>query len=597
MFYYPNVLNHRTGCFATIWLAATKARKMNRRDLLKVNIQSTCTDIMDYVLVRVPPLAAGLPRPRFSLYLSSQLQYGIILVFHRQCQLLLEEIQEAIDRLHRHRVQVQIDMLPEELRQTQTLPDALALLTETEGARDPFFGSIEFGLPSPSSLMQLAEEMGVVYPERPVSPPSEGITVSQESITITEREPVIMPEPEFEGAELQEADMIEMLLEQSDQFPEGEDEREREAEQARQREGRERETERERWIEEEVVERERERAVAEVERTRDLTGSTIIMEPAQTTEVPSRDIISLLEEVEPPAAMPQPAERERTPEPVPIPPSPPSPERRRERGEESRRLEEELVPIPEAPTEGPRRRRKRQLVFMDEEIQISQDALQTQINDPSIETRSLDEVLIRAPSQVSEPKVLLSNPCMKLPPEILELWKQGAVVHHTLPSKRRREAEEEDLEAVRERERGREEHEEGELREMPTEIVESGISRYDTPVSSLGMEVTDREVSPMETPEIRRSPIAVSVCGLEDIPEERVPELEDIAMETDPLRRMGAIGEDKVTFHSLLPPGVRRRTIAQAFWRLLERIDMKEVTVQQDEPYGDIIIISLSQQL
>lgn len=44
---------------------------------------------MNYVLVRVPPLAAGLPRPRFSLYLSSQLQYGIVLVFHRQCQLLL----------------------------------------------------------------------------------------------------------------------------------------------------------------------------------------------------------------------------------------------------------------------------------------------------------------------------------------------------------------------------------------------------------------------------------------------------------------------------------------------------------------------------
>lgn len=67
---------------------------------------------------------------------------------------------------------------------------------------------------------------------------------------------------------------------------------------------------------------------------------------AQTTEVPSRDIISLLEEVEPPAAMPQLAERERTPEPVPIPPSPPSPERRRERGEESRRLEEEVCEIP-----------------------------------------------------------------------------------------------------------------------------------------------------------------------------------------------------------------------------------------------------------
>ncbi|XP_060784821.1 meiotic recombination protein REC8 homolog isoform X3 [Neoarius graeffei] len=561
-------------------MAATKGRRINRRDLLKVNVQSTCTDIMNYVLVRVPPLAAGLPRPRFSLYLSSQLQYGVVLVFHRQCQLLLEEIQEAIDRLHRYRVQVQIDMPPEEIRQTQTLPDALALLTESEGARDPFFGSMEFGMPSPSTLMQLAQEMGVVAPEGRLSPPLEGITASQESITITEREPVLMHEPEFEGAELQEIDMVEMLLEQSDQFPEegiffpGEEEREREA--AR-RERRERERE-------EVVERERERAAAEIERTRDLTVSTLSIEPAQITEVPSRDVVSVPEEVELPAVVPEPAERERTPEPVPIPPSPPSPERM-ERRIESPRLEE-LVPILEAPVEE-RRRRKRQLVFMDEDVQIAQETLQAQINDPSIETKSLADVLIRAPSQVSEPKVLLSNPCTKLPADILELWKQGAVVQHVRPSKPRREVEEEDLEAVRERERGREEQEEGEI---PTEMVESGISRYETPVSSLVMEATDREISPMETPEMRRTPVPVSVRGLEEIPEERVPELEGVMMDVEPLRRIDAIGEDEVTFHSLLPPGVRRRTVAQAFWRLLERIDKKEVTVRQDEPYGDIII-------
>ncbi|KAI5103809.1 meiotic recombination protein REC8-like [Silurus meridionalis] len=582
MFYYPNVLNHRTGCFATIWLAATKARKMNRRDLLKVNVQSTCTDIMNYVLVRVPPLAAGLPRPRFSLYLSSQLQYGIVLVFHHQCQLLLEEIQGAIDRLHRYHVQVQIDMLPEDIRQTQTLPDALALLTETEGARDPFFGSMEFGMPSPSSLMQLAQEMGVVSPESLLSPPLEGITASQESITMTEQEPVILHEPEFEGAELQETDMIEMLLEQPDHFPEGEDEREREAEQARQRERRERERERER---EEVEEREREREAAEIERTRDLTGSTLLMEP--TTEVPSRDIVSVLEEMELPAVMPEPAQRERTPEPIPIPPSPPSPDRR-ERRRESPRLQE-LVPVPEAPAVG-QRRRKRQLVFMDEEIQISQEALQTQIDDPSIETRLLEDVLIRAPFRVSDAKGLLSNPCMNLPADIRELWNQGAVIPHIPPSRRRREPEEEDLEAVRERERGREEQEEGELREMPTEIVESGVSRYDTPVSSLVMEVTDREISPLETPETRRSPVLVSVGGLEDIPEERVPELEEVTMDIDPLERIRATGADEVTFHSLLPPRVKRRAIAQAFWRLLERIDKKEVKARQDEPYGDIII-------
>lgn len=44
---------------------------------------------MDYVLGRVLPPEPGMPRPRFSLYLSSQLQYGVVVVFHRQCGLLL----------------------------------------------------------------------------------------------------------------------------------------------------------------------------------------------------------------------------------------------------------------------------------------------------------------------------------------------------------------------------------------------------------------------------------------------------------------------------------------------------------------------------
>ena len=48
-------------------------------------------DIMDYVLVRAPPLQPGLPRPRFSLYLSFLLQYGVIIVYHRQCAILLGE--------------------------------------------------------------------------------------------------------------------------------------------------------------------------------------------------------------------------------------------------------------------------------------------------------------------------------------------------------------------------------------------------------------------------------------------------------------------------------------------------------------------------
>ncbi|KAL6489830.1 hypothetical protein MHYP_G00001750 [Metynnis hypsauchen] len=607
MFYYPNVLNYRTGCFATIWLAATKGRKITRRDLLTVNVQRTCNDIMDYVLVRVPPLSVGLPRPRFSLYLSSQLQYGVVLIFHRQCQLLLEEIQEAIDRLLRYHKQVEIDMLSEELRQRHTIPDALSLLNETEGARDPFFGLMESGLPSPSSLIRLAQEMEISperrLPERRVTPPPDGITASQESITLTEAEPVAMPEPEFVGAELQEFDMIDMLLEQPDHFPEGEEEREREREPERERE-REREAEREREPErerererEEAIQREQERAAAETERLRELTRSTISLEPVLTTELSSRDVAFEPEEaLGLPTEMPELAEREISviPELIPIPPAPPSPEKeRRERRRESPRLEP--IPFsPEAPVER-RRRRRRQLVFIDEHTQIPQEAMQAQINDPMTETRTLENILIKPAPEESDPKTLLSNPCMSLPPEILQLWKQGAVIHPIPPSPRREVLREE--EAVPEREREREELEEREmeqelvLREVPREMVELGISQYDTPVSSLViLETTDREVSPLETPEIRRSPVLMPVRGLEII-EERVPELEDMTQDFEQrLRQLAAVEEQEVTFHSLLPPVVNRITVARAFWRLLEQIDLKVVTVRQDEPYGDIII-------
>lgn len=54
---------------------------------------------MDYVLEKVPPPQPGLPRPRFSLYLSSQLQYGVVVVFHRQCAILLGKMLLANPRV------------------------------------------------------------------------------------------------------------------------------------------------------------------------------------------------------------------------------------------------------------------------------------------------------------------------------------------------------------------------------------------------------------------------------------------------------------------------------------------------------------------
>ncbi|KAI7809328.1 putative meiotic recombination protein REC8-like protein [Triplophysa rosa] len=580
-------------------LAATKGRKISRRDLLKVNVQRTCCDILDYVLVRVPPPAAGLPRPRFSLYLSSQLQYGVVLVYHRQCDFLLEDTQGAIDKLHRLSQKPNIDLMDKDTRQSHMMPDALALLDETEWARDPFFGVMDtgYGLPSPSSLIQMAQRMEEALPERASptrepTPPSDGITASQESITLTEREPVTLREPEFEGEELQESGIIDLLLEQPDYFPEGEEERQQEIE----RQGEQIEKEPEEVREPEVPEeREQERAALE----RDITPS-VSLDMEQITGVSSRDVFLLPEEdLGLPMEMPVLEEREKTPEPVLLPiPSPPLGEEeengmepRRDEGVRERSPSLELAAVsPEFPEV--RRKRRRQLLFIDKDTQISQEEMRAQINDVETETRALADVLVKLPVKQTDPKKLLGNPCMSLPPEILALWKQAAVIKPILPSRRRWAVPEAEIpEREEQREEPREVEQERELssKEIPREMVESDLFQQETPASSVVLETTDKDFSPIETPEIRRSPVPPVQYTLEDIPEERIPEMEQITMDIDETRPL-APSEALVTFRSLLPPQASRRVVAQHFWRLLERIVAKQVTVQQDEPYGDIII-------
>ncbi|XP_073779004.1 meiotic recombination protein REC8 homolog isoform X2 [Danio rerio] len=595
MFFYPTVLNHRTGRFATIWLAATKGRKISRRDLLKVNVHNTCNDIMDFVLVRVPPPMAGLPRPRFSLYLSSQLQYGVVLVFHRQCEFLLEDTQGAIDKLLRLNRKANIDLMEEDTRQSHMIPDAVALFDETEGARDPFFGIMEYGLPSPSSLIQRREKVLLesVPPAREPSPPSDGITASQESITLTEPEPLIMPEPQFEGADLQEANMIELLLEQPDHFLEREDERQMEIDRDRERT----EEDRELMVSEE---RELERAALERETARDLTISASL-DLAQITGASSQDAVLLPEEdLGLPMEMPVIEEREKTPvsAPVPIPSPPPEeetgvePRRQQAVGERSPRLEAAVLsPEPEV-----KKRRRRQLLFVDEYTQISQDEMRARINDVETMTRPLESII--PPSiQKKDARELLTNPCMSLPPEILTLWKQAAVVKPIPPSEQRWEIPEAEETLEREEEEcpqppEPEVDQEISSTEIPREMAEPELFQQETPASLVELETTDRDVSPSVTPEMRRSPVPEIQFGLEDIPEERVPEMEDITMDVEELRPEDVHG-DLATFESLLPPQASRRIVAQMFWRLLEETVAGQVTVRQDEPYGDIIIAQL----
>ncbi|XP_056119702.1 meiotic recombination protein REC8 homolog isoform X1 [Rhinichthys klamathensis goyatoka] len=328
--------------------------------------------------------------------------------------------------------------------------------------------------------------------------------------------------------------------------------------------------------------------------------------------------------------MPVLEERERTPvsESVPIPSPPHGEEEEMTTEAERERAVSERSPLlqpavvrPESPKG--QRKRRRQLLFIDEHTQISQEEMKARIDNAETETRPL-ATLIKPRFEKKGAKELLGNPCMSLPPEILALWKQAAVVRPIPPSRPRwdvpaaeeipegeeerpepaereeerpepAEREEERPEpAEREEERPepaeREEESELSSREIPREMVESGLLQQETPASLVILETPDKDSSPLETPEMIRSPVPEIQFGLEDIPEERVPVMEDIAMDTEEQLRPQDVMEDLVTFRSLLPVQASRRIVARIFWRLLEQTVAREVTVRQDEPYGDIII-------
>ncbi|XP_045573708.1 meiotic recombination protein REC8 homolog [Salmo salar] len=439
---------------------------------------------MDYVLVRVPPPLPGLPRPRFSLYLSSQLQYGVIIVYHRQCGMLLEEIQHILDRLAKTRTAQKIDV-DESDRHALSLPDVLSLLEESEWAANPFFGEIHSGyaMPSPNTLIQLGGEFRrEAPPERPLllspgSPPQDGITASPDSITLIETEPVIIPSAEFEGAELAEVThqnmgMIDLLMDQLDHFPEGQR----------------------------------------------LPSTTLSSE--DPTVLPG-------EETELPMEMPAALAEERTPVSVPLPPSTPGePEERGMAGERERWRDSPTLQDVTPPVKQPRRR---QLLFIDQETQITQEALQQQIDNTLIQTR---------------PLVVISGPSKR-----------------TL---------------------------------SPADLLAR---------SPLSLEVSDRDLSrensPLHTPESRGSPVPRSVSKLKDIPEEGEGLLErdaeDIPLADLLAELLDAVTEpledhEGVLFHSLLPPLAQRSSVTHSFWTLLEMVTARRLCVQQDEPYGDIII-------
>ncbi|XP_010768814.1 meiotic recombination protein REC8 homolog [Notothenia coriiceps] len=540
---------------------------------------------MSYVLQRVPPPQPGLPRPRFSLYLSSQLQYGVILVYHRQCALLLQELESVLVKLLKQRTSQIID-IDEPSRQALDFPDALSLMEDTEGALDPLFGLMFMreAIPSPNTLIQMGQEYQREWsPELPAADEqNSAITASLETITLREREPIVIHPAEFEGMELvdQHPDTIDILMAQTGYFPEGEDFDI--LEQGMQPGDLEMDIERD--VREEDL---------EGKTTRDFTASTI---DSQHPTLSTDDVILPQEDPGLSGVKPRSPSDLHTPTSVPILPSPPHVAGKRLRPF----LQLKDVPTPEVQM----RRRKRQLIFFDPETQIPQQVQQEQINDPHIETGP--RLTFQPPSQrLPSAAELFNNPCTPLPEELLLLWKQAATItplsgsdlqvgermpESTDSEKEREHAMVEEVEAREGKDGGAALSPYSEFNRDGVDLEMNGFSDPDTMLERSDQRETSRirDISPMFSPEKEGPAVPRS---LKDIPEVVDEFLERAAEESPGLPfDIPENEEGHVVFASLLPPDANRRTVSKSFMRLLESLKAKRLRAEQDEPYGDILI-------
>ncbi|CAH8538275.1 unnamed protein product [Schistosoma rodhaini] len=87
MFYSIDLLSAHRGKFGIIWLAATRVRKqLSRKELNSVNIVTACNEITSYIL--------GETQIRLSLYLASQLTFGICIIYREKTVVMLRDLQE-----------------------------------------------------------------------------------------------------------------------------------------------------------------------------------------------------------------------------------------------------------------------------------------------------------------------------------------------------------------------------------------------------------------------------------------------------------------------------------------------------------------------
>ncbi|XP_053784935.1 meiotic recombination protein REC8 homolog [Desmodus rotundus] len=591
MFYYPNVLQRHTGCFATIWLAATRGSRLVKREYLKVNVVKTCEEILSYVMVQVDPPQPGLPRPRFSLYLSAQLQIGVIRVYSQQCQYLVEDIQHILERLHRAQLQIRIDMVDTDLP-SLLLPNCLDMMEILEDAPDPFFGmmSVDPRLPSPFNIPQIRHLLEAVTPERvpeippevptePGKPDRIPVTVTvlpPEAITLQEAEPIrMLPiEGEPDLPEISRRDLDLLIAEQDEAILL--EERGRPVWQCGACLALDMSREEPRAPEVEIaVPSLSPPALAQVEGAAEpLPGLVLAPEEVKPAVWEPEVPLCVIAEVTPPL-----------PEELRLP-APPSPERR-------------------PPAFPPRRRgRRRQLLFWDKETQISREDFQKQL-----QTRAhcwecpMVQPLERT---IRSPMELFQTPTYSgwLPPELMAVWTHCAqppprALRRMLPL---------EPEEVAKREAAAEE--ERRKTEIPSDIeVLREAQEPSGPLmlsSELSIEAAEEDKSQislippeerwawaeMEQPEPPALPV---VPELPEVPMEMPLELplEPELLSLEAVHRAVALelqANREPDFSSLVPPLSPRRMAARVFYLLLVLAAQQILRMEQEKPYGRLLI-------
>ncbi|XP_069490087.1 meiotic recombination protein REC8 homolog [Ambystoma mexicanum] len=593
MFYYPSVLQRHTGRFATIWLAATRGTKIMKREYLKVNVIKTCEDIIAYVLVQVQPSSPGGQRPRFSLYLSSQLGYGVVCVYHKQCDYLIDEIKLTLERLHRSHAQMRIDLVLPNQPAGLLLPDHLSMMEALEDAPDPFFGimDMETGLPSPMNIPQVRRLLEIPSPERrrmdhtPPRPrtrkpaPDEEFRSSPERITLIEEEPMKMPEVECER-DLQEITDHELKFIMAEEEPPLPSERQ----DVLQKRGSDRES-------------------VEKERAPELDVSIAPLSPAsrmQEEVIPELDTVIPLDELtgEPVIVPPAPefpvevtpAQRKASP-PPPIPASPVA-----QRILQSPPLE--LADIYDLPGRKPPRR-SRQLSFIDQVTQIPRAETEQLLEDVHAHCQARPPVELPHKKRKT-PAELLDNPTYDrwMPPELCCLWSRCARIERV------------DYASL---EAGAAAEQEGELgvedqRKMQQESVsELEAVREEEQVAShilsaeTFLEISEEERSRvlMITPEERRATVETEEFTLPTLFEQPEPMMSepqgDREEEITPefVRRMlqpyfEQFGE--TDFETLVPYTYSHMMTSKIFFCCLVLSSKQVLRLEQEEPFHRIMI-------